>query len=101
MHCWHPKSRLEQLFVLTDTSYLMFNCEEIDNATSSFSESRMIGTGSNGMVCKDYLNHLDVAMKVLHSNDRTSTKHFNREVLPEFCSSFSNQFLNTILVNLS
>ncbi|XP_051183935.1 U-box domain-containing protein 52 [Lolium perenne] len=74
------KSKLEQLFVLQGNSYSTFSWEEIDNATSSFSESRKIGTGSNGTVYKGYLNHLDVAIKVLHSNDRTSTKHFNQEL---------------------
>uniref|UniRef100_A0ACD5W6Y3 Uncharacterized protein n=1 Tax=Avena sativa TaxID=4498 RepID=A0ACD5W6Y3_AVESA len=72
--------RLEELFVLEDNSYSTFTWEEIDNATSSFSESREIGTGSNGTVYKGYLNHSDVAIKVLHSNDSTSTKHFNQEL---------------------
>uniref|UniRef100_A0ACD5ZGV9 Uncharacterized protein n=1 Tax=Avena sativa TaxID=4498 RepID=A0ACD5ZGV9_AVESA len=72
--------RLEQLFVLEDNSYSTFTWEEIDNATSSFSESREIGTGSNGTVYKGYLNQSDVAIKVLHSNDSTSTKHFNQEL---------------------
>jgi hypothetical protein len=74
------KSRLEQLLVLQGNSYSTFTWEEIDNATSSFSESRKIGTGSNGTVYKGYLNHLDVAIKVLHSTDSTSVKHFNQEV---------------------
>jgi hypothetical protein len=87
------KSKLEQLFVLQGNSYSTFSWEEIDNATSSFSESRKIGTGSNGTVYKGYLNHLDVAIKVLHSNDSTSTKHFNQEVLPEFCASSSEQIM--------
>ena len=87
------KLRLEQLLVLQGDSYSRFTWEEIDNATSSFSESRKIGTGSNGTVYKGYLNHLDVAIKVLHSNDSTSTKHFNQEVLPEVCASSSKQFI--------
>ncbi|CAM0871299.1 unnamed protein product [Alopecurus aequalis] len=74
------KLRLEQLLALQGNSYSRFTWEEIDNATSSFSESRKIGTGSNGTVYKGYLNHLDVAIKVLHSNDSTSTKHFNQEL---------------------
>jgi hypothetical protein len=90
------KSRLEQLFELQDNSYLTFTWEEIDNATSSFSESHKIGTGSTGTVYKGHLNNLDVAIKVLHSNDSTSTKHFNKEVLPEVCASSSNQFINSL-----
>ncbi|XP_010229350.1 U-box domain-containing protein 35 isoform X3 [Brachypodium distachyon] len=74
------KSRLEELFVLHGNSYSTFTWEEIDNATSSFSESRKIGAGSNGTVYKGHLNHLDVAIKVLHSDDRSSTKHFNQEL---------------------
>lgn len=63
----------------------------VDNATSSFSEftweeidnarSCKIGIGSDGTVYKGHINHLDVAIKVLHSNDSTSTKRFNQEVL--------------------
>uniref|UniRef100_A0A453JB33 RING-type E3 ubiquitin transferase n=1 Tax=Aegilops tauschii subsp. strangulata TaxID=200361 RepID=A0A453JB33_AEGTS len=74
------KARLEKLLVLQGDSYSTFTWEEIDNATASFSESLKIGTGSNGTVYKGHLNHLDVAIKVLHSNDSTSTKHFNQEL---------------------
>ncbi|KAK1606910.1 hypothetical protein QYE76_030583 [Lolium multiflorum] len=74
------KPRLEQRSVLQGNSYLTFTWEEIDDATSSFSESRKIGTGSNGTVYRGHLNDLEVAIKVLHSNDKTSTKHFNQEL---------------------
>ncbi|XP_051225291.1 U-box domain-containing protein 35 isoform X2 [Lolium perenne] len=74
------KPGLEQRSVLQGNSYLTFTWEEIDNATSSFSESRKIGTGSNGTVYRGHLNDLEVAIKVLHSNDKTSTKHFNQEL---------------------
>ncbi|VAI25749.1 unnamed protein product [Triticum turgidum subsp. durum] len=74
------KARLEKLLVLQGDSYSTFTWEEIDNATASFSESLKIGTGSNGTVYKGHLNHLDVAIKVLHSNDTSSTKHFNQEL---------------------
>jgi hypothetical protein len=79
----------------------MFTWVEINNATSSFSESNKIGTGSNGTVDEGYLKHFDVAMKQPHSNDSTSTKHINQEVLSEFCASSSNQFTITVLVNFS
>lgn len=58
----------------------MFTWVEINNATSSFSESNKIGTGSNGTVDEGYLKHFDVAMKQPHSNDSTSTKHINQEI---------------------
>lgn len=74
------ESRLQKLLVLQGDSYSTFTWEEIDNATESFSESLKIGTGSNGTVYKGHLNHLDVAIKVLHSNDSSSTKHFNQEL---------------------
>ncbi|PNT78383.1 putative U-box domain-containing protein 53 isoform X3 [Brachypodium distachyon] len=74
------KSRLEELFVLRGNLYSTFTWEEIDNATSSFSESHKIGTGSNGTVYKGHLKHLDVAIKILHSDDSSSTKHFNQEL---------------------
>ncbi|XP_044983336.1 U-box domain-containing protein 52-like isoform X2 [Hordeum vulgare subsp. vulgare] len=74
------KARLEKLLVLQDDSYWTFTWEEIDNATASLSESLKIGTGSNGTVYKGHLNHLNVAIKVLHCNDSSSTKHFNQEL---------------------
>ncbi|KAF7076916.1 hypothetical protein CFC21_081517 [Triticum aestivum] len=72
------ESRLEKPLVLPSDSYSMFTWEEIDNATASF--SLKIGTGSNGTVYKGHLNHLDVAIKVLHSDDKSSTRHFNQEL---------------------
>ncbi|KAL5209260.1 hypothetical protein ABZP36_004883 [Zizania latifolia] len=74
------KSRLEKLFVLRGNSYSMFTWEEIDNATSSFADCLKIGTGANGTVYKGYLNHSTVAIKVLHSDDNSSSKHFKQEL---------------------
>ncbi|KAF0932786.1 hypothetical protein E2562_012122 [Oryza meyeriana var. granulata] len=74
------KLRLEKLFVLHGNSYSTFTWEEIDSATSSFADYLKIGTGANGTVYKGYLNHSAVAIKVLHSNDNSSNKHFRQEL---------------------
>ncbi|BAS81819.1 Os03g0101200 [Oryza sativa Japonica Group] len=74
------KLRLEKLFVLQGNSYSTFTWEEIDNATSSFADNLKIGSGANGTVYKGYLNHSAVAIKVLHSDDNSSNKHFRQEL---------------------
>uniref|UniRef100_A0A0E0K7H8 RING-type E3 ubiquitin transferase n=1 Tax=Oryza punctata TaxID=4537 RepID=A0A0E0K7H8_ORYPU len=73
------KLRLEKLFVLQGNSYSTFTWEEIDNATSSFADNLKIGSGANGTVYKGYLSHSAVAIKVLHSDDNSSNKHFRQE----------------------
>ncbi|KAI4978620.1 hypothetical protein ZWY2020_015373 [Hordeum vulgare] len=72
------EAQLSQIQARVDNataSFSEFTWEEIDNARSC-----KIGIGSNGTVYKGHINHLDVAIKVLHSNDSTSTKHFNQEL---------------------
>uniref|UniRef100_A0A0D9VN84 RING-type E3 ubiquitin transferase n=1 Tax=Leersia perrieri TaxID=77586 RepID=A0A0D9VN84_9ORYZ len=74
------KLRLEKLFVLNGNSYSTFTWEEINNATTSFANYLKIGSGANGTVYKGYLNHSTVAIKVLHSDDNSSNKHFRQEL---------------------
>ncbi|KAL5231536.1 hypothetical protein ABZP36_030312 [Zizania latifolia] len=60
--------------------YSTFTWEEIESATSSFSEALKIGSGSNGTVYKGNLHQTTVAIKVLTSDDGHRIKHFKQEL---------------------
>jgi hypothetical protein len=74
--------KLEKLLELGGKSYIIFTWEEMESATSSFSEALKIGSGANGTVYKGKIHQKTVAIKVLKSDDSRITKHFEQEVYP-------------------
>lgn len=72
--------KLEKLLELGGKSYTVFTWEEMESATSSFSEALKIGSGAFGTVYKGKVHHKTVAIKVLKSDDSHIAKHFEKEV---------------------
>ncbi|OQU89471.1 hypothetical protein SORBI_3002G196800 [Sorghum bicolor] len=72
--------KLEKLLESGGKSYIIFTWEEIESATSSFSEALKIGSGANGTVYKGKIHQKTVAIKVLKSDDSRITKHFEQEL---------------------
>jgi deoxyribodipyrimidine photolyase len=71
---------LEKLLEFGSKTYSIFTWEDMESATSSFSEALKIGSGSVGTVYKGKIHNTTVAIKVLNSNDSHITKHFEQEV---------------------
>lgn len=63
-----------------DERYRKYSVEEIDKATSFLSESMKIGEGGYGSVYKAVLDHITVAIKVLHQDAIKGWIQFQQEV---------------------
>ncbi|XP_010919905.2 U-box domain-containing protein 35 [Elaeis guineensis] len=74
------KKRMEKALSCNGVQFRNYTWEEIESATSSFSDHFKIGLGANGTVYKGSLHHTSVAVKILHSNDSHRTKQFKREL---------------------
>ncbi|KAG1354405.1 putative U-box domain-containing protein 35 [Cocos nucifera] len=74
------KNRLEKALSCNGVQFRNYTWEEIESATSSFSDHFKIGVGANGTVYKGSLHHTSVAVKILRSNDSHRTKQFKREL---------------------
>ncbi|PAN48475.1 hypothetical protein PAHAL_9G384400 [Panicum hallii] len=72
--------KLEKLLELGGKPYILFTWEEMESATSSFSEALKIGSGANGTVYKGKIHQTTVAIKLLKSDDSRVTKHFKQEL---------------------
>ncbi|XP_065849433.1 U-box domain-containing protein 34 [Euphorbia lathyris] len=70
---------VDELF-LSDKRYRRYTMNEIELATDSFSESKVIGAGGYGKVYKCSLNHTPVAIKVLKSDAIHKKEEFLREI---------------------
>ncbi|XP_065622001.1 U-box domain-containing protein 52-like [Quercus suber] len=64
----------------SDLKYRRYTIEEIEKATSFFSESLKIGEGGYGTVYRCYLDHTAVAVKVLRPDAAQGRSQFLREV---------------------
>ncbi|WCJ42721.1 U-box domain-containing protein kinase family protein [Euphorbia peplus] len=73
------KKIVDELF-LSDKRYRRYTMDEIELATDSFSESKIIGSGGYGEVYKCSLNHTPVAIKVLRSDAVQKKEEFLREI---------------------
>ncbi|XP_072971303.1 U-box domain-containing protein 35-like [Typha angustifolia] len=74
------KQMLEKSHEGCSEQFKRYTWDEIQSATSSFSNAFMIGKGSNGTVYKGNFHHTIAAVKVLHSNEGHGTKQFNQEL---------------------
>ncbi|RLN15699.1 U-box domain-containing protein 35-like [Panicum miliaceum] len=72
--------KLEKLLELGGKPYILFTWEEMESATSSFSEALKIGSGANGTVYKGKIHQTAVAIKLLKSDNSRVTKHFKQEL---------------------
>ncbi|XP_022847253.1 U-box domain-containing protein 35-like isoform X2 [Olea europaea var. sylvestris] len=66
--------------VHNDVRYRKYSIEEIEAATDHFSESHKIGEGGYGPVYKCYLDHTQVAVKVLRPDAAQGRSQFQQEV---------------------
>lgn len=60
--------------------FYRYTWQEIEDATSSFSDELMIGRGSNGAVYRGKFRHTVAAVKVLHSLEGHGIKQLKQEV---------------------
>ncbi|KAJ0099784.1 hypothetical protein Patl1_20717 [Pistacia atlantica] len=74
------KEKLENALQFPEQQYHRFTWEEIETATSSFSENLKIGMGAYGTVYKCNLHHTIAAVKVLRAKGIHETKHFQKEL---------------------
>lgn len=80
LHEAREREKLENVLVGNVHQYQKFDWEDIELATSSFSEDLRVGMGAYGTVYKCSLHHTTAAVKVLHSKDAYKTKQFQQEV---------------------
>ena len=64
----------------SEVRYRKYTIEEIEVATNYFSLSRKIGEGGYGPVFKCYLDHTEVAVKVLRPDAAQGRSQFQQEV---------------------
>ncbi|XP_040873106.1 U-box domain-containing protein 35 isoform X4 [Glycine max] len=76
-----------------DKRYRRYTIEEIERATDMFSEARKIGEGGYGPVYKCYLDHTQVAVKVLRQDSAQGEAQFQQEVNILGCIRHPNMVL--------
>ncbi|KAL8488253.1 hypothetical protein ACS0TY_024051 [Phlomoides rotata] len=76
-----------------DVRYRKYSIEEIETATEFFSGSRKIGEGGYGPVYKCYLDHTEVAVKVLRPDAAQGRSQFQQEVEVLSCIRHPNMVL--------
>ncbi|KAE9460296.1 hypothetical protein C3L33_07800, partial [Rhododendron williamsianum] len=77
----------------SDVRYRKYTIEEIEEATNFFSQSRKIGEGGYGPVYKCYLDHTQVAVKVLRPDAAQGRSQFQKEVEVLSCIRHPNMVL--------
>ncbi|XP_058213613.1 U-box domain-containing protein 34-like isoform X2 [Rhododendron vialii] len=68
------KKKIMDALLSNDRRYKRYTRDEIEKATDSFSEARLIGEGSYGKVYRCFLDKTPVAVKVLHCSDASEKK---------------------------
>lgn len=81
------QERLESSIPSNDKKCNSYTWEEIESATSSFSDALKLGAGANGTVYKCTFHHTIAAVKILKSNEECGTEQFKQEleILTRIC----------------
>jgi hypothetical protein len=89
------EARSRALSILSNNgiSYRIYTIEEIETATSKFSNSVKIGEGGYGPVFRGKLDHTRVAIKVLSADTANGMQQFQREVEVLSCMRHPNMVL--------
>ncbi|KAI4376372.1 hypothetical protein MLD38_014141 [Melastoma candidum] len=87
------KKRMLDALVNADVRYRKYSIEEIETATNNFSEFLKIGEGGYGPVYKGYLDHTQVAVKVLRPDAAQGRAQFLQEVEVLSCIRHPNMVL--------
>ncbi|KAE9448810.1 hypothetical protein C3L33_19296, partial [Rhododendron williamsianum] len=74
------KKKIMDALLSNDRRYRRYTRDEIERATDSFSEAKMIGEGSYGKVYRCELDKTPVAVKVLRSDASEKKKEFLTEI---------------------
>lgn len=74
------KMKVLDALAQNDVRYRKYPIDDIEEATEFFTESRKIGEGGYGPVYKGYLDHTEVAIKVLRPDAAQGRSQFQQEV---------------------
>ncbi|XP_020553494.1 U-box domain-containing protein 35 isoform X2 [Sesamum indicum] len=87
------KKKVMDKLAKNDVRYRKYTIEEIEAATEFFTKSRKIGEGGYGPVYKCYLDHTEVAVKVLRPDAAQGRSQFQQEVEVLSCIRHPNMVL--------
>ncbi|KAJ9176000.1 hypothetical protein P3X46_014494 [Hevea brasiliensis] len=87
------ETKARESWVPSDVRYRRYSIEEIETATKDFSDSLKIGEGGYGPVYKCYLDHTEVAVKVLREDAAQGKSQFQQEVEVLSCIRHPNMVL--------
>lgn len=87
------KKKVLSALAQSDIRYRKYSIEEIEAATEFFAESRKIGEGGYGPVYKCFLDHTQVAIKVLRPDAAQGRSQFQQEVEVLSCIRHPNMVL--------
>ncbi|KAK8944413.1 U-box domain-containing protein 52 [Platanthera zijinensis] len=89
------KRTLEKAPSINENHCNAYTWEEIESATSSFSQELKLGAGANGTVYKGTFTDTIAAVKILNSNEEYGTKQLKQEL--EILSKLHHPHLLTLL----
>ncbi|PHT48128.1 U-box domain-containing protein 34 [Capsicum baccatum] len=87
------KKKVLNALAQSDCRYRKYTIEEIEAATDNFAASRKIGEGGYGPVYKCYLDHTQVAIKVLRPDAAQGRSQFQQEIEVLSCIRHPNMVL--------
>lgn len=96
--CSYPENQkrtLEKAPSINENQYNAYTWEEIESATSSFSQELKLGAGANGTVYKGTFTQTIAAVKILNSNEEYGTKQLKQEL--EILGKLHHPHLLTLL----